>query len=42
MIALAINTGIPMSEWVAAGDRAITTGLALLEESRKEQERRKG
>lgn len=44
MIALAISTQIPMSEWEAAGARGIATALELLEEAedkaRRDAERR--
>lgn len=30
MIALAVHTGVPMSEWVEWGDRAIQTAIDLL------------
>lgn len=44
MIALAISTQIPMSEWEAAGTQAIATAWELLaeaeEKARKEAERR--
>jgi hypothetical protein len=36
VIALAISTGIPMSEWVEWGHRAIATAHELLEEAREE------
>lgn len=39
MIALAISTQIPMSEWEAAGERAIATALELLEEAEKNARR---
>lgn len=42
MVALAINTGIAMSEWLDAGDRAIWTGLELIEEARRETTRDRG
>lgn len=44
MIALAISTQIPMSEWEEAGSRAIATALELLQEAedqvRRDAERR--
>lgn len=39
MIALAISTGIPMSEWLDAGDRAIWTAIELLKEAQQDQAR---
>lgn len=40
LIALAISTNIPMSEWEAYGDRAIETAWELLEEQADEYKRR--
>lgn len=36
MIALALSTQIPMSEWEAAGDRAMATAWELLKEAEAE------
>lgn len=36
LVALAISTNIPMSEWEAAGERAIVTAWELLEEQADE------
>lgn len=44
MIALALSTQIPMSEWEAAGSRAVATAWELLKEAddqaRRDTERR--
>lgn len=39
MIKLAISTGISMSEWLDAGDRAIFTAIELLDDERRRHER---
>jgi hypothetical protein len=39
VIALAIATRIPMSEWVEWGDRAIVTAYELLEEAKEASDR---
>lgn len=38
MIALAMATRIPMSEWVRWGSRAIVTGYDLLDEAKEARE----
>lgn len=40
LVALALSTGIPMSEWDAYGDRAIVTAWEMLEEAADEAKRR--
>lgn len=40
LIALAMSSGIPMSEWEAYGERAIETGWELLEDAADEAKRR--
>lgn len=40
LIALALSTGIGMSEWERYGDRAIETAWELLEEAQDEDKRR--
>lgn len=37
MIELAVASGIPMSEWLDLGERAIITGLDVLYEARKRE-----
>lgn len=41
LVALAISTQIPMSEWEAYGDRAIDTAWELLEEAQDEADNRR-